>query len=47
MDWFLYDKGLRHEKVKNPAKHLRWILLLILNKHSPLCSYQQTEFSMG
>ena len=24
MDWFLYDSDLRHERVKNPVKHLRW-----------------------
>ena len=24
MDWFSYDRDLRHERVKHPVKYLRW-----------------------
>ena len=27
MDWFLYDRDLRHESVKDPVKILYWNIL--------------------
>ena len=31
MDWFLYDIGLRHERVKSTALRLRGKVILTLN----------------
>ena len=30
MDWFLYDKDLRHERVKQDAEIWKWSLALIV-----------------
>ena len=33
MDWFLYDNGLRHERVKNPIYYRKFVHIQTYSRH--------------
>ena len=43
MDWFLYDKGFRHERIKKAFKKIGFIWSTV-NIHWPDCGAKQSSF---